>query len=34
MYVEDRLVQSYFNDLHQKKEVKRITFLDRLLRWK
>jgi hypothetical protein len=34
MYVENYLVQSYFNELHQKKKVKGITFLDGLLKWK
>ncbi len=33
-YVEDCLAQSYFNDLRQKKKVKRITILDGLLKWK
>jgi hypothetical protein len=33
-YVEDCLVQSYFNDLSLKKKVKRITFLNGLLKWK
>jgi hypothetical protein len=33
-YVEDRLAQSYFNDLCQKKKVRGITLLDGLLRWK
>jgi hypothetical protein len=33
-YVEDRLAQSYFNDLHKKKKVKMITLLNGLLRWK
>jgi hypothetical protein len=32
--VEDRFAQIYFNDLHQKKKVRRITLLDGLLRWK
>jgi hypothetical protein len=34
VYVEDRLAQSYFNDLHQKKKVKGITLLNGLLNWK
>ncbi len=32
--MEDRLAQSYFKDLCQKKKVKGFTLLDRLLRWK
>ncbi len=34
MYVEDCLTQSYFKDFHQKKKVRRITLIDKLLRWK
>jgi hypothetical protein len=34
MYVEDRLVQNYFNDMRHKKKVRGITLLDELLRWK
>jgi len=34
MYVKNHLVQSYFNDLHQKKKVGGITLLDILFRWK
>jgi hypothetical protein len=34
VYVEDRLAQNYFNDLHHKKKVRGIIVLDGFLSWK